>query len=41
VAAGIGVLPTMWIGCLGVLGSAVFVLMSPLRTMRRLPDAAN
>jgi len=41
VAAAIGVLPTMWIGCLGVLASSVFVLTSPLRTMRRLPDAAN
>ena len=41
IAAGIGVLPTMWIGCLGVLGSAVFVLLSPLRGMRKLPDAVS
>jgi MFS family permease len=41
IASGIGVLPTMWIGCLGVLGSAVFVLLSPLRGMRKLPDAVS
>jgi len=41
IAAGIGVVPTMWIGCLGVLASSVFVLMSPLRGMRTLPDAVS
>lgn len=39
VAAGIGLLPTIWLGCLGVLVSSVFVLFSPLRTMMKLPDA--
>ena len=37
----IGVLPTIWIGCTGVLGSAAFVLFSPLRGMRKLPETAD
>jgi hypothetical protein len=41
VAAGIGVLPTIWIGCAGVLGSSIFVLRSPLRNMLKLPDSAE
>lgn len=41
VGASIGVIPTMWIGCAGVLASSVFVLMSPLRNMRKLPEAAE
>jgi len=40
VSAAIGVLPTIFIGCSGVLLSAGFVLFSPLRNMRKLPDAA-
>ena len=39
IAAIIGVIPTMWIGCAGVLASSVFVLNSPLRGMKRLPEA--
>lgn len=33
-----GVLPTIWIGCLFGFFSAGFVLFSPLRTMRQMPD---
>jgi MFS family permease len=40
ISTGIGVLPTIWIGCAGVLASAGFVFFSPLRTMRKLPEAA-
>ena len=33
-----GVLPTIWIGVIFGLFSACFVLFSPLRTMRKMPD---
>lgn len=33
-----GVLPTIWVGCLFGFFSAGFVLFSPLRTMRQMPD---
>ncbi|MFM7029719.1 MAG: MFS transporter [Micrococcales bacterium] len=41
VAQVIDVLPTIWIGCAGVLASSVFVLFSPLRSMRKLPEQAE
>ncbi|MEO5535124.1 MAG: MFS transporter [Pseudolysinimonas sp.] len=37
-AATIGVVPTMWIGAVGTLLSAAFVVFSPLLGMRALPD---
>ena len=35
----IGVVPTMWIGAVGELCSALFVVIGPFWTMRELPDA--
>lgn len=35
----LGVIPTMWIGAIGQLVSAVFVVFAPFWTMRELPDA--
>ncbi len=40
-ATTLGVVPTMWIGAIGTLLSAGFVVFSPLLGMRRLPDAAS
>jgi MFS family permease len=37
----IGLMPTIWLGCAGVLASAAFVLFSPLRSMQKLPDLAE
>lgn len=39
-AVTIGIVPTMWIGAVGTLLSAGFVVFSPLLGMRKLPDAA-
>ena len=35
----LGVVPTMWIGAIGQLGSAAFVVFGPFWAMRDLPDA--
>jgi len=40
-ASTIGIVPTMWIGAIGTLLSAGFVVFSPLLGMRTLPDAAR
>ena len=34
----IGIIPTIWLGACGALFSACFVLFSPLRTMREMPQ---
>lgn len=41
ISSAIGVLPAIWIGCAGVLGSAAFVFFSPLRGMSKLPETAD
>lgn len=40
-ATTIGIVPTMWIGAVGTLLSAVFVVFSPLLGMRTLPESAT
>jgi tellurite resistance protein TehA-like permease len=35
----LGVVPTMWIGAIGGLASALFVVIGPFWGMRALPDA--
>lgn len=35
----LGVVPTMWIGALGALASALFVVIGPFWSLRELPDA--
>jgi hypothetical protein len=37
----LGVVPTMWIGALLGLASALFVVLGPFWRMRELPDAAR
>ena len=37
--AWLGVVPTMWIGAIGQLFSALFVIIGPFWSMRDLPDA--
>lgn len=37
----LGVVPTLWIGAIGQLLSALFVVIGPFWTMRELPDADN
>ena len=39
VSTATGVIPVVWVGMLGSLLAAGFVVFSPLRTMRNLPDA--
>jgi hypothetical protein len=34
----LGVVPTMWIGAIGQLVSALFVIIGPFWSMRDLPD---
>jgi MFS family permease len=37
----IGLRPTMWIAAVGAIGGVLFLLPSPLRTMRELPEPAE
>ena len=37
-ATGLGVVPTMWIGAVGQLFSALFVIIGPFWYLRDLPD---
>jgi predicted MFS family arabinose efflux permease len=36
----LGVRPTLWIATVGALGGLLFLLPSPIRTMRELPEEA-
>jgi hypothetical protein len=37
----IGIRPTLWVGVVGSWSAALWVLFSPLRTMRDIPESAS
>jgi hypothetical protein len=37
----IGIVPTLWVSLIGSVAGVVFVLLSPLRTMRDLPAVTS
>jgi MFS family permease len=41
VASAIGILPTLWVGAVGASLACLFVVFSPLTTMRKLPDGPS